>query len=159
MRIRDEPMTKAIVTMQQGISNMRGLKVTRLICALALCSAAVGHGTDSRADPLLTQGVGIANCGKLANDLKPSLGLDHPPNYLLFYWVQGYVSGANFLLLNEYNNYVDMNGVEPGKILKLVFDFCKANPNDKPISAIDKFIRDAKKVEVSEKDAFNPWEQ
>jgi hypothetical protein len=73
--------------------------------------------------------------------------------------VQGYVSGANFLLLNEYNNYVDMNGVEPGKILKLVFDFCKANPNDKPISAIDKFIRDAKKVEVSEKDAFNPWEQ
>ena len=78
---------------------------------------------------------------------------------MLFYWVQGYVSGANFLLLNEYNNYVDMNGVEPGKILKLVFDFCKANPNDKPISAIDKFIRDAKKVEVSEKDAFNPWEQ
>jgi predicted acyltransferase len=78
---------------------------------------------------------------------------------LLFYWVQGYVSGANFLLLNEYNNYVDMNGVEPGKILKLVFDFCKANPNDKPISAIDKFIRDAKKVEVSEKDAFNPWDQ
>jgi hypothetical protein len=93
------------------------------------------------------------------HDLKPSQGLDHPPNYLLFYWVQGYVSGANFLLLNEYNNYVDMNGVEPGKILKLVFDFCKANPNDKPISAIDKFIRDAKKVEVSEKDAFNPWEQ
>jgi hypothetical protein len=50
-------------------------------------------------------------------------------------------------------------GWSRGKILKLVFDFCKANPNDKPISAIDKFIRDAKKVEVSEKDAFNPWEQ
>ena len=44
---------------------MRGLKVTRLIFALALCSAAAGHGTDSRADPLLTQGVGIAHCGKL----------------------------------------------------------------------------------------------
>jgi len=94
---------------------MRSLKVTRLVFALALCWAAAGHGADSRADPLLTQGVGIANCGKLANDLKPSQGLDHPPNYLLFYWVQGYVSGANFLLLNEYNNYVDMNGVEPGK--------------------------------------------
>jgi hypothetical protein len=159
VRIRDEPMIKTEVTMQQGMSNMRGPKLTRLVCALALCSAVAGHGTDSRAAPLLTQGVGIANCGKLANDLEPSLGLDHPPNYLLFYRVQGYVSGANFLLLNEYNNYVDMNGVEPGKILKLVFDFCKANPNDKPISAIDKFIRNAKKVEVSEKDAFNPWEQ
>jgi len=45
-----------------------------------LCSAAAGRSTDSRADPLLTQGVGIANCGKLANDLKPNLGLDHPPN-------------------------------------------------------------------------------
>ena len=43
--------------------------------------------------------------------------------------------------------------------VKLVFDFCKAKPNDKPISAIDKFIRDAKKVDVKEKDVFNPWEQ
>jgi hypothetical protein len=59
---------------------MCGPKVTCLICALALCSAAAGRSTDSRADPLLTQGVGIANCGKLANDLKPNLGLDHPPN-------------------------------------------------------------------------------
>jgi len=58
---------------------MRSLKVTRLVFALAFGWAAAGHGTDSRADPLLTQGVGIANCGKLANDLKPSLGLDHPP--------------------------------------------------------------------------------
>ena len=126
LRVGDELMLRTMMTMQQGISNMRSLKVTRLVFALALCWAAAGHGADSRADPLLTQGVGIANCGKLANDLKPSQGLDHPPNYLLFYWVQGYVSGANFLLLNEYNNYVDMNGVEPGKILKLVFDFCKA---------------------------------
>jgi hypothetical protein len=85
-------MQRTIATMQQGISNMRSLTVTRLIFAFALCSAAAGHGTDSCADPLLTQGVGIANCGKLANDLKPSQG-------------------------------------------------------------------DAKKVEVSEKDAFNPWEQ
>ena len=84
---------------------------------------------------------------------------DHPSNYLLFYWVQGYVSAANFLLLNEYHNFVDMNKVDAGAILKLVFDFCKAKPDDKPISAIDKFIRDAKKVEVKEKDVFNPWEQ
>jgi hypothetical protein len=82
-------MQRTIATMQQGISNMRSLTVTRLIFAFALCSAAAGHGTDSCADPARR---GIANCGKLANDLKPSQG-------------------------------------------------------------------DAKKVEVSEKDAFNPWEQ
>jgi hypothetical protein len=42
-----------MMTMQQGISNMRSLKVTRLVFALALCWAAAGHGADSRADPLL----------------------------------------------------------------------------------------------------------
>jgi hypothetical protein len=68
-------------------------------------------------------------------------------------------SAANFLLLNEYHNFVDMNGVDVNTIVKLVFDFCKAKPNDKPVSAIDKFIRNAKKVDVKEKDVFNPWEQ
>ena len=138
---------------------MRSFNLARAALIVTLASALASVSAPSRAEPLITQGIGAQNCGKLANDLKPSQGLDHPPNYLLFYWVQGYVSAANFLLLNEYNNYVDMNGVDADTILKLVFDFCKATPNDKPISAIDKFIRDAKKVEVSEKDAFNPWEQ
>src|SRR3981081_1640617 len=44
-------MQRTIATMQQGISNMRSLTVTRLIFAFALCSAAAGHGTDSCADP------------------------------------------------------------------------------------------------------------
>jgi hypothetical protein len=133
--------------------------VVRGAVALALVGAATSFGTPSPADPLITQGIGISSCRKLATDLKPSAGLDHQPNYLLFYWVQGYVSAANFLLLNEYNNYVDMNDVEVSKILKLVVEHCKTNPNDKPISAIDKFIRDAKKIDVDEKEVFNPWPQ
>ena len=132
-------------------------ELVRATLALALAYAVVGWRAEGHAEPLITQGVGIASCGKLANDLKPSQGLNHPPNYLLFYWVQGYVSAANFLLLNENHNFVDMNGVTADKILRLVFDFCKANPQDKPISAIDKFIREAKKVDVPEKDVFNPW--
>jgi hypothetical protein len=38
-------------------------------------------------------------------------------------------------------------------------NFCRANLDKKPISAIDEFIRDADKVEVKEQDVFNPWEQ
>jgi hypothetical protein len=129
------------------------------VAVIALAAMLFGIGTSSQADPLITQGIGIQSCAKLANDLKPSEGLNHPPNYLLFYWVQGYVSAANIFLLNEYTNYVDMNDVEASTILKLVFDFCKANPDKKAISAIDKFIQDAKKVDAKEKDAFNPWEQ
>jgi hypothetical protein len=141
-----------------GKLNMRSHNLARATFVVTLAFALSSFSAPSRAQ-LITQGIGVQNCGKLANDLKPSEGLNHPPNYLLFYWVQGYVSAANFLLLNEYNNYVDMNGVDADTILKLVFDFCKANPDDKPISAIDKFIRDAKKIEVKEKDVFNPWEQ
>jgi hypothetical protein len=133
--------------------------LARTVAVLALAAAFSGFASPSRADPLITQGVGLSSCAKLANDLKPSEGLNHPPNYLLFYWVQGYVSAANIFLLNEYTNYVDMNDVEANTILKIVFDFCKANPDKKPISAIDKFIQDAKKLDAKEKDVFNPWEQ
>jgi len=135
------------------------IDLVRAGAAFALACALCSSMTPSRADPLITQGVGLSSCAKLGTDLKPSEGLNHPPNYLLFYWVQGYVSAANIYLLNEYTNYVDMNDVDANKILKLVFDFCKANPDKKPISAIDRFIRDATKVEAKEKDVFNPWEQ
>jgi hypothetical protein len=133
--------------------------LVRATTVLTLAFALSGFSAPGWAEPLITQGVGLSSCAKLGNDLKPSEGLNHPPNYLLFYWVQGYISAANVYLLNEYTNYVDMNDVEANTILKLVFDFCKANPDKKPISAIDKFIRDAKKVDAKEKDVFNPWEQ
>lgn len=126
--------------------------------ALVLSLMSFAFGTSSRAEPLLTQGIGTQSCGKLAADLKPSEGLNHPPNYLLFYWVQGYVSAANIFLLNEYTDYVDMNDVDVKVILDLVYNFCKANPDNKPIAAIDKFIREAKKIDAKEADAFDPWE-
>jgi hypothetical protein len=129
-----------------------------LRAALVVSLLSIGCATPSRAEPLLTQGIGTQSCGKLAVDLKPSEGLNHPPNYLLFYWVQGYVSAANIYLLNEYTDYVDMNDVDVTVILKRVSDFCRANPDKKPISAIDQFIREAKKVQAEEKDAFDPWE-
>src|SRR3954462_7761573 len=113
---------------------MRSQNVARAAIVLTLAPGLSSFGTPTRAEPLITQGVGLSSCAKLGSDLKPNLGLDHPPNYLLFYWGQGYVSAANIYLLNEYLKYVDMNGVDANKIIKLVFDFCKANPDKKPIS-------------------------
>src|SRR5262245_19871264 len=115
-------------------------------------------GSIAHADPLLTKGIGLSSCGTLAKDLKPSAGLDHMPNALLFYWVQGYMSAANIYLLNEYTDFVDLNAVDESKILKTVADFCKANPDKTPISAIDAFIRKADKVDAKESDAVDPWE-
>jgi hypothetical protein len=107
---------------------------------------------------LLTSGIGLSSCAKLGPDLKPGAGLDHLPNALLFYWTQGYLSAANFFLLNKYTDYIDVSAVTEPAITKLVFDFCKANPDKKPISAIDKFIRDTNKVAAKKSDAIDLWE-
>lgn len=125
--------------------------------AIMLGWAAAAAGV-VRAEPLLTQGIGLQSCAKLAPSLKPGAGLDHLPNALLFYWFQGYMSAANIYLLNEYSDYIDISAVDEPTITRLVAEFCTANPGQKPISAIDKFIRDADKVSAKESDAFDPWE-
>jgi hypothetical protein len=130
----------------------------RLALAMALGSALAGLATAGRADPLLRQGMGLQTCEKILSQLKPGAGLDHLPNALLFYWFQGYISAANIHLLNEYTDYVDAGAVDEATITKLVADFCKANPDKRPVNAIDKFIQDATKIEVKESDAFDPWE-
>jgi len=52
--------------------------------AIMLGWAAAAAGV-VRAEPLLTQGIGLQSCAKLAPSLKPGAGLDHLPNALLFY--------------------------------------------------------------------------
>jgi hypothetical protein len=130
----------------------------RLALALTLGAAFAGLAATGRADPLLRQGIGLQSCEKLAADLKPGAGLDHLPNALLFYWFQGYISAANIHLLNEYTDYVDAGAVDEATITKLVADFCKGNPDKRPVNAIDNFIKDATKIDVKESDAFDPWE-
>ena len=130
----------------------------RLALAMALGTALAGLATAGRADPLLRQGIGLQTCEKLAPQLKPGAGLDHLPNALLFYWFQGYISAANIYLLNEYTDYVDAGAVDEATITKLVADFCKSNPDKRPVNAIDKFIQSATKIDVKESDAFDPWE-
>jgi hypothetical protein len=136
---------------------MRLHRVVAVAIALFASAAAAGP-VPGRADALLTSGIGLARCGKLAADLKPGAGMNHLPNALLFYWVQGYLSAANFFLLNEHTDYVDLGGVDEPTITKLVAEFCAENPDKKPISAIDKFIRETEKVEAKESDAFDPWD-
>jgi len=126
--------------------------------ASAAALLSFGAATVSSADPLLTSGIGLSSCAKLGPELKPGAGLDHLPNALLFYWTQGYLSAANFFLLNKYTDYIDVGTVMEPAITQIVFDFCKANPDKKPISAIDKFIRDTQKVAAKKSDAIDLWE-
>ena len=132
--------------------------IKRIALAVVLGSALAAAASTGRADPLVRQGIGLQSCAKLGPDLKPGAGLDHLPNALLFYWFQGYMSAANIHLLNEYTDYVDVGAIDEPAITKLVADFCKANPDKRPVNGIDMFIKDATKIDVKESDAFDPWE-
>ena len=137
---------------------MCAFRKTSAAFALALFATLYAFGASSHAEPQVRSGIGLQSCAKLGPDLKPSEGLNHLPNALLFYWFQGYISAANIYLLNEYTDYVDSGAVDAETVVSLVAKFCKANPDKRPVNAIDKFIQDATKIDVKESDAFDPWE-
>jgi hypothetical protein len=129
--------------------------------ACAILSAALGCsvlGLDASAEPLATQGIGTSSCARLVKDLNPSEGLNNPVNVMLFAWVQGYISAANISLLENDSKHVDLATLDEGKVLDLVVNFCKANPDKKPVAAIDEFIRAAPKVKAKWEPGTIDWD-
>jgi hypothetical protein len=130
-------------------------KLPRVPCvALGLCL----FGLSAQAEPLATQGIGTSSCGKLVNDLNPSEGLANPVNVMLYAWVQGYVSAANIALLEDDSKHVDLSTLDEGKVLNLVVGFCKANPDKKPVTAIDELIRKSAKVKAKWESGTIDWD-
>ena len=125
---------------------------------LALAMALLCGLAAARAEPLVSQGIGTSNCGRLANDLKPGEGLSNPVNLMLYSWVQGYVSAANISLLEDDAKHVDMSAIDEAKVLNLVLTFCKANPDKKPVSAIDEFLRKSAKVKTKWESGTVDWD-
>jgi hypothetical protein len=115
-------------------------------------------GLGARAEPLATQGIGTSSCARLINDLNPSEGLNNPVNMMLYAWVQGYVSAANIALLEDDSKHVDLSTLDEGKVLNLVAGFCKANPDKKPVAAIDELIRKSAKVKAKWESGTIDWD-
>ena len=111
------------------------------------------------AEPLVSQGIGTSSCARLATDLNPAEGLGNPVNLLLFAWVQGYVSAANVALLEEDARHVDMSQLDDAKVVALVQSFCKANPDKKPVAAIDDLIRKAAKIKTKWEPGTIEWDE
>lgn len=132
-------------------------RVIRLALATAL--VAIGGTTAARTEPLVTQGIGTSNCERLAGDLKPGEGLSNPVNLMLYSWVQGYVSAANISLLEQDSKHVDMNALDENKVVSMVMTYCKANPDKKPVSAIDEFLRKASKIKTKWDTGTITWDE
>ena len=112
----------------------------------------------ARAEPLATQGIGTSSCGRLVSDLVPSEGLNNPVNIMLYAWVQGYISAANIALLEDSSKHVDLSTFDEGKVINLVIAYCRANPDKKPVTAIDELIRKSAKVKAKWESGTIDWD-
>ena len=130
-------------------------KLAGVVFCVALTPVILGLG--ARAEPLATQGIGTSSCARLVNDLNPGEGLNNPVNVMLYAWVQGYVSAANIALLEDDSKHVDLSTFDESKVLNLVVGFCKANPDKKPVTAIDDLIRKSAKVKAKWESGTIDW--
>jgi hypothetical protein len=139
----------------RAVSDRRSLMRLPAVISLALFFGC-GHGA-AGADPLTTAGIGVANCGKLATDMKPEQGFDNMANVLIYYWVQGYMSAANITTLESDSNYIDLSKFDEKKLLPMIYDFCSQNPDKKPISLIDSVLEKTEKISGKWKKGSIPW--
>jgi hypothetical protein len=132
-------------------------KSISLVIAVAFLAAAATGA--SAAEPLVSQGIGTSNCGRLASDLKPAEGLGNPVNLMMYSWAQGYVSAANVSLLEADGKHVDMGSFDESKVIDMVLTFCKANPDKKPAAALDEFLRSTAKLKTKWERGTVEWDR
>ena len=113
----------------------------------------------SAAEALVTQGIGTSSCARLAADVNPAEGLNNPVNVMLYAWVQGYVSAANIAMLEAGGKHLDIGQIDDGKVLSLIQSFCKANPDKKPVAAIDELIRKSAKIKARWEPGTVEWDE
>lgn len=130
-----------------------GLKAAAFVAAFSL----VGLPVAAQADALATAGIGLQICSKLTSVMKPSEGLNNQANYLVYYWVQGYMSAANITTLESDGEYIDLSKQDETVIIPLVYNFCTKNPDKKPISAIDDLLNEAPKLKGEWPKGTIPW--
>jgi len=123
-----------------------------LFASLFACASVTG-------EPLLSQGIGASRCGDLAADIKPAEALFNQINLMLYAWVQGYVSAANVALLEYDSKHIDMTDLDASRVLSMILDYCKANPDKRPANALDAFIKTAKKGKAQWKTGTVEWDE
>jgi len=136
---------------------MNFTRMARACCAAVLCSL-LGAGS-AAAEPLLTQGIGTSNCGRLAGDIKPREGLTNPVNLMAYSWAQGYISAANIALVEADAKHVDMGQLDENRVLNLLLTFCKATPDKQPLGALNDYLRKTAKVRIKWEKGTIDWNQ
>ena len=56
------------------------------------------------------------------------------------------------------SKHVDLSAFDEGKVLNLVIGYCRANPDKKPVTAIDELIRKSTKVKAKWESGTIDWD-
>jgi len=104
---------------------------------------------------LVTQIVLAILCG----DIKPGEGLTNPVNLMAYSWAQGYLSAANIALVEADAKHVDMGQLDENRVLNLLLNFCKANPDKQPLGALNDYLRKTAKVHIKWEKGTIDWNQ
>jgi hypothetical protein len=134
---------------------MRFLAAAIVAMAVSVSVSAPASATD----PLLSQGVGSSSCTRVADDIKPTEGLNDPVNLMLYAWVQGYISAANVALLEYDGRYVNMADLTVTHVLQLIQDYCKSHPDKKPAQALDAYLKTTKKGKAQWQTGTVEWDE
>jgi hypothetical protein len=134
-------------------------KFNAALAGAALVGILAAGVAGAGAEPVVTQGIGTSSCSRLLTDINPAEGLANPVNVMLYAWVQGYVSAANIALLEDEGKHVDLGTFEGGRVLALVIEFCKANPDGKAVAMVDEMIRRAAKIKTRWEPGTVNWDE
>ena len=104
---------------------------------------------------LLCAGLGAGGAG----DIKPGEGLTNPVNLMAYSWAQGYLSAANIALVEADAKHVDMGQLDENRVLNLLLNFCKANPDKQPLGALNDYLRKTAKVHIKWEKGTIDWNQ
>src|SRR5262245_19572102 len=135
--------------MKRGMK-LRGLGVAALLAPLTVSAPA---------EPLLSPGSVTPSCSRLVSNRQPAEGLNHPVNLMLYAWVQGYISAAYVALLEYDGKYVDMSELTDARVVTMILDFCKANPDKKPANALDSYVKVTRKLKAQWTTGTVEWDE
>jgi hypothetical protein len=141
------------------IQKLNGARAGAALAIAGVVTAAVFAVGTARAEPVVTQGIGTSSCNRIIADVKPAEGLSNPVNVMLYAWVQGYISAANIALLEDQSMHVDMSTIDGGRVLALVVEFCKANPDGKAVAMVDEMIRRTAKIKTKWEPGTVAWDE
>lgn len=131
----------------------------RSVVVAAVAFAVAGFSSPTKADALLSRGIGTTSCAGLVADIKPTEGLNDPINLMLYAWVQGYISAANVALLEYDRRHVDMTELTELNVLHMIREYCKAHPEKKPANALDAYLKTTKKMRAEWRAGTVEWDE